>query len=315
MQLNQRAARLCDAAIDDAERLKIDYATLDCGTRLIDCGVHARGGLEAGLFIARVCTAGLADVRLLPAPPEVWAGLSVMVTTDHPVAACMASQYAGWEIKGEKYFAMGSGPMRAAAAREPLFEKIGQRESPDLAVGILESGKLPPDEVCRRIAEQCGVAPAALTLLIAPTSSQAGTIQVVARSIETALHKLADLDFDLSVVEGGLGTAPLPPVAGNDLEGVGRTNDAILYGGEVTLMLRCDDAQIEEVGPRVPSSVSPDYGSPFLSIFEQYDHDFYRIDPHLFSPAEIRFVNLATGHSFRYGHKLPRVIHESFAMR
>jgi len=51
---------------------------------------------------------------------------------------------------------------------------------------------------------------------------------------------------------------------------------------------------------------------PFAQIFEQHDRDFYQIDPHLFSPAVVRLANLDTGQSFKFGHTLPRVIHESF---
>ena len=106
----------------------------------------------------------------------------------------------------------------------------------------------------------------------------------MARSVETALHKLHVLGFDLSRVVSGLGKAPLPPVASDDLVAIGLTNDAILYGGQVTLSVRGDDDSIAEIGPRVPSSSSPDHGRPFGEIFSRYNNDFYRIDPLLFSP-------------------------------
>ncbi len=258
---------------------------------------------------------GLGRVDLVPAVAELVSGLAIIVVTDHPVAGCMASQYAGWQIAREGFFAMGSGPMRAAAGKEPLLDKIGFREQPEVAVGILESRKFPPDEVCQDIARACGVAPEKLTLAVAPTASLAGSVQIVARSVETALHKLSELGFDLARVASGAGLAPLPPVSANDLQAIGRTNDAILYGGEVTLWVRGDDASLEAVGPRVPSGASPDYGQPFAAIFERYGRDFYKIDPHLFSPAVVTLANLDTGNAFRFGHTLPRVIHESFDIR
>lgn len=312
MQLNQRAAELCDGLVAEAERLRVTITTCESGARLIDCGITAAGGLEAGLAMARICMAGLGQVQLVPAETELWQGPAVQVTTDHPTAACMASQYAGWQVSEGKFFAMGSGPMRAAAGREELFEKIPGREQTDVAVGVLETAKIPPPEVCRDIAKRCGVEPDRLTLLFARTASQAGTLQVVARSVETTLHKLLELGFDLSRVESGLGTAPLPPVAGDDLAGIGRTNDAVLYGGQVTLWVRGDDASLEQIGPKVPSCASADHGRPFAEIFEQYDRDFYKIDPHLFSPAVVMLANLDTGRLHRFGHTLPRVIHQSF---
>jgi methenyltetrahydromethanopterin cyclohydrolase len=152
-------------------------------------------------------------------------------------------------------------------------------------------------------------------LLLAPTASLAGSVQVVARSVETALHKLFELGFDLSRVESGYGTAPLPPASADDLVAIGRTNDAILYGGEVTLFVRGDDASLESVGPKVPSGASSDHGQPFAAIFERYHRDFYKIDPHLFSPARITLSNLDTGRTFSFGRTVPRVIHESFDLR
>jgi methenyltetrahydromethanopterin cyclohydrolase len=204
--------------------------------------------------------------------------------------------------------------MRAAAGREPLFASIGYRETTDVAVGILESDRMPPDEVCLDIAGKCGVPPERLTLLVAPTTSLAGTIQIVARSIETALHKLQELKYDVQRVQSASGLAPLPPVASDQVTGIGRTNDAIIYGSTVTLYVRDDDSRIQDTGAQVPSSASSDHGEPFARVFERYQHDFYKIDPHLFSPAVVTFVNLNSGRSFRFGATMPDVIQESFGV-
>jgi methenyltetrahydromethanopterin cyclohydrolase len=205
--------------------------------------------------------------------------------------------------------------MRAACGQEKIFDAIGHRERPARAVGVLEAAKLPPADIVERLAHDCGVAPAQLTLLVAPTASQAGTVQIVARSVETALHKLHELQFDLARVESGWGVAPLPPPAADDLTGIGRTNDAILYGASVMLWVRGDDASLQAIGPGVPSSASPDHGEPFGEIFKRYDHDFYKIDPSLFSPAVVTLANLDTGNSFRFGRLLPEVLHRSFGSR
>jgi methenyltetrahydromethanopterin cyclohydrolase len=171
---------------------------------------------------------------------------------------------------------------------------------------------LPPDDVCAKIAEQCKVPPAAVTLVVARTASIAGTFQVVARAVETALHKLHELGYDLKNVASALGTAPLPPIAADDMTGIGRTNDAVLYGGEVTLWVRDDDARLAEIGPRIPSSASPDCGEPFSAIFERYGRDFYKIDPLLFSPAVVTLVNLSSGRPQRFGKLRPDVLQQSF---
>jgi methenyltetrahydromethanopterin cyclohydrolase len=209
---------------------------------------------------------------------------------------------------------MGSGPMRAAAAREELFDKLPWDESPDAVVGVLEASTLPRDAVVEYLAERCGVEPSGVTLAVAPTASLAGTIQVVARSVETSLHKLFELDFDVRRIVSGFGTAPLPPVAKDDLAGIGRTNDAILYGGRVTLWVTGDDESLEDIGPKVPASSAGGYGKPFIDIFREADHDFYKIDPMLFSPAEIVFHNIETGSMFHFGEVAPAILRQSFGV-
>lgn len=312
MNLNHRAAALCANLADDAQRLRIHLHRRDSGALVVDCGAHTAGGLEAGLLLARVCLADLADVAIATAA-DPWP--VVRVRTDHPLLACMASQYAGWEIKGDDFFGMGSGPMRAAAAREPLFEHLGYREKSSACVGVLESGQLPDDDLCLDVVAKCEVDPAKLTLLVAPTRSLAGTVQIVARSIETAMHKLHELGFDLHRVESAVGDAPLPPPAKNDLAAIGRTNDAILYGGRAVLYVRGDDASLQEIGPKAPSSASKDYGRPFAEVLKAYNHDFYQVDPLLFSPAVVTLANLDTGNSYRYGEVNEAMLAKSFGLK
>lgn len=309
--LNERANRLADTLAETAAELRIGVHRT-AGARVLDCGVRAEGGLRAGLGLARVCMADLADVSLLAGKVAGVPVPLVQVTTDHPVAACMASQYAGWQVSVGKFFAMGSGPMRAVYGREELFDQIPGRERSAVAVGVLESRKLPDELVVQHLGEQMKLPAAKLTLLTAPAASVAGTIQVVARSLETALHKLHELNFDLSRVVSGFGTAPLPPVASGEIEAIGRTNDAILYGGRVVIWVRGDDASLEEIGPRVPASASADYGSPFSAVFERYGRDFYKIDPMLFSPAQVVFCNRDTGRAHVFGRLAPDVLRRSF---
>ncbi|HEY1602216.1 MAG TPA: methenyltetrahydromethanopterin cyclohydrolase [Pirellulales bacterium] len=310
MNLNQRAASLCQRLIADAERLRVNVSHVGEAT-VIDAGIQSRGGLEAGLAVADVCMAGLGRIGIEPTS-SVWPGPAISVATDHPIAACMASQYAGWQIAEGNFFAMGSGPMRAAAGKEELFARLGHRETTLDAVGVLETRKMPSPEVIAYLAAACQVSPDRLTLLVAPTASQAGGLQIVARSIETALHKLHEIGFDLTRIESGFGVAPLPPVAVDDLAAIGRTNDSILYGAEVTLWVRGSDEDLIAIGPRIPSNSSEDHGQPFRAIFERYERDFYRVDRHLFSPAVVTLINLDSGRTHRFGTLLPEVIQQSF---
>ncbi len=104
-------------------------------------------------------------------------------------------------------------------------------------------------------------------------------------------------------------------MAADNLTGIGRTNDAVLYAALVTLWVHGDDDSLQTIGPQVPSHASRDYGRPFAEIFDDYERDFYRIDPLLFSPAEVHFVNLDTGRMFRFGKPQPQVLEKSFLGR
>lgn len=305
--LNARAWTLCDEMAREASRLRVRVFREPGRMRLLDCGVEAEGGLEAGLRLAEICLAGCGHAQLASGT-ETLPWPQVVVHTDQPVLACMASQYAGWQLAAEGFFALGSGPMRAAAGREALLTQLGYRERPARVVGVLETAHLPPPAVGEKIAAACGVRLTDVTLAIARTSSLAGTIQVVARSVETALHKMHTLGYDLTRVRSGLGSAPLPPVAADDLTALGRTNDAMLYGGEVTLWVRDSDDALRQIGPRLPSAASAAFGQPFLQLFEQAGRDFYQLDPLLFSPARITLVNLSTGRTFRFGELRPDVL-------
>jgi methenyltetrahydromethanopterin cyclohydrolase len=322
ISINERAVDIVQRMIADAEPLGLAVTRLSNGTTVVDAGVNVPGSLEAGRRFAEVCLGGLGEVRFCqlafsetgfsgknpvssgPITGDVWLP-AMTVSVSHPPVACMAAQYAGWALRVKsaqgKFFAMGSGPARALYASEPLFEQLGYRDQADVAVLALEGRTLPPEEAAEKVAEKCAVSQDRLYLLIAPTASLVGSVQVAARVVETGLHKMLEVGFDIGTVLSGLGTCPLAPIAEDDLHAIGRTNDAVLYGGRAWYTVRTDDAQIEEVIEHLPSSASRDYGTPFYELFQRYDGDFYQIDPLLFSPAEVSINNLSSGRTFRAG--------------
>ena len=314
MSLNRRALSVVETLLSQAEEFRIAVHTIEGGGRFVDCGIQARGGLLAGIELARVCLSDLARISIVPGELSGRMIPQVQVVTDHPIRACLASQYAGWAIQDGKYFAMGSGPMRAAAGARRSMTRSASANRPMTIVGVLETRKPPPPAIFAKIAAACRVEPAEVTLLAAPTASLAGGFQIVARSVETALHKLTELKFDLTRIVSAHGTAPLPPVADNDLAAIGRTNDSILYGAQVILYVTGDDASLESIGAQVPSSASHDYGEPFAAIFARYHNDFYKVDPHLFSPAVVSLQNMETGKVHSFGRLDPDVLVRSFGL-
>jgi methenyltetrahydromethanopterin cyclohydrolase len=312
LSLNDRAAALADALAADADAARVAVTTLPNGTRLIDCGAQAAGGLEAGRRFAEICMAGLGTIAYGPLVLEGRWLPALTVTTDRPAIACLAAQYAGWRLDRDGYFAMASGPGRALIRAEELYDDLDWNEQASAAVLCLETREPPPAEVADFVAQRAGVPASALTLLFAPTASVAGGVQIAARVVETALHKLHEVGFDVRRVLVGYGSCPLPPVAGDDMEAIGRTNDAVLYGGQVHLTVEADDDALRELVERLPASASPDYGEPFGKVLKDADFDFYAIDPLLFSPAQIRLTSVASGRSFEAGGVNLEVLERSF---
>jgi methenyltetrahydromethanopterin cyclohydrolase len=137
-------------------------------------------------------------------------------------------------------------------------------------------------------------------------------VQVAARIVETGIHKMHEVGFDIDTVRSGFGSCPLAPVAGDDLTAIGRTNDGVLYGGRAWYTVQTDDERVESVIEQLPSDSSKDYGTTFGDLFQRYDHDFYKIDPLLFSPAEITITNVTSGRTFRAGGVNPELVRQAF---
>ncbi len=319
ISVNKRAAAIVQQMIDDSEALDIKLKRLLNGTTLLDAGIEVSGSLEAGRLFSEACLGGLGQVSFTQRTyhsresgrnSSFWLP-AVAVNVQTPHLACMASQYAGWAVKHEKYFAMGSGPARALFAGEDVYRKLDYRDEAETAILMLETRELPREETAVFLSEKCKVKEDRLILMVAPTASLVGSIQIAARSVETGMHKLMELGFDVRKVKTGTGLCPLAPVASDDLVAIGRTNDAILYGAQVFLAVQADDDELKILIDRVPSSSSRDYGTLFRELFQRYNGDFYQIDPMLFSPAQVEINNLASGRTYRAGQLNPSLLQSS----
>jgi len=301
ISVNERAIVILQQMMAQAEVLGVAAQTLSNGATVIDAGVKVPGSFAAGKLFAEACLGGLGEVGFTQLSyGDFWLP-GVGVRVEHPAIACMAAQYAGWAVKRGKFFAMGSGPARALYAGEELFEHLSYRDQSEVAVLLLEGRKLPDEEVAEYVAGKCGVDAANLMLAIAPTASLVGSVQVAARVVETGLHKMTELGFDVEQIVAGFGTCPLAPVASDDLKAIGLTNDAVLYGGQAYYAVQTTDEALEAIIAQIPSSASKDYGRPFYELFQAYGGDFYQIDPLLFSPAEVIINNLSSGKTYRAG--------------
>jgi methenyltetrahydromethanopterin cyclohydrolase len=312
--VSSAAAKLVEGIVAEASALRCSVTVGGAGERLIDLGANVPGGLEAGRRLAEVCLGGLGTVSLNTSSGLKRWPLAVTVHAANPVIACLASQYAGWQITEQEsgFFALGSGPARALSRVEALYKDLGYVDHYSKASLVIEGDKAPPASVARSIAAACGVQPANLTILYAPTGCMAGSVQIAARVLEVALHKAHELHFPLEHIEDGIGTAPIAPPVPDFMKAMGRTNDAVIYGGRVQLFVRGNNEASEQLAKQLPSSTCAAYGEPFADIFAAAGGDFYKIDPMLFSPAEVIVSNLDTGSSFHAGELAPDVVDKSF---
>lgn len=312
ISVHQYSAPLVAELIANAPALGCAVSTHESGATIVDAGIQVPGGLEAGRIIAEICMGGLGSVALQHVPQFAHWPLSVVVTAKQPVIACLGSQYAGWALSHEKFFSLGSGPARAIAQREEVFKEIDYRDQGTQTVLVLETDKVPPVEVIEKVARDTGLAANKLTFILTPTRSLAGSLQVTARVLEVALHKCHTLHFDLNAIVDGYGVAPIPAPSPDFIVGMGRTNDAILFGGFVQLFVNTDDAAAEQLATQLPSSASKDYGRPFAEVFKAVNMDFYQIDPMLFSPAKVSVTNLQSGRTFFAGQFNEVLLNQSF---
>jgi len=300
--INLLSQPLVDALISDAKALNLEVTKHSSGATIVDA---KQGDIESGRRIAEICMGGLGQVELSPASnaqvKSFGADYVVRSQAQKAVLSCLGSQYAGWALQHEKFFSLGSGPARVLAQREDLFKELEITEVAEKTSLVLETDKVPPTEVIEKVARDTKIRPENLTFIITPTTSIAGTTQIVARVLEVALHKVHTLHFALSDVIDGFGTAPIPPVSADFITAMGRSNDAILFGGHVHLNVRGTDRAAKELADMLPSSASKDYGKPFAEVFRGVNMDFYQIDPMLFSPAQVTITAIETGNRFMAG--------------
>lgn len=318
ISVNKGAYKIIDEIIENKERLQVDVINIGDAT-VIDMGVKAKGGYDAGIKLGEVCLGGYATVTF----DSINFGEVIMpaltVSTNQPTVACLGSQFAGWRInrKEEKFFGMGSGPARALAVKEKeLFELICYTDISDVAVIVLETDQIPTEPVMNYIASNCNCTLENTYALIAKTASIAGTVQIAARIVETGIHKIHELGFDPKKILYGYGTTPIAPIGKDDMKSMGMTNDAIIACGSVFLNIKSDeDDDIEGLIEKIPSSTSKDYGKPFYKIFKEANWDFYKIDPHLFAPAVITINDMRTGKTYQRGKLDFDLLKDSFGIK
>jgi methenyltetrahydromethanopterin cyclohydrolase len=310
--VNTLAGEIVDRLVAGAARYRVAVSRGSLGELLIDAGAKVPGSVDVGLMLTEICMGGLGKITLSHSPGASKWPFWLTVSSNDPVVACLASQYAGWSLSHEKFFALGSGPGRAQARVEKLFEELSYKDHADRVTLVLEGDKPPPKEVVEKVAAKSNLSPEKVAFVYAPTHSLAGGVQVVGRVLEVALHKAHELHFPLENIVDGIATAPLSPPHPDFVKAMGRTNDAIIYAGRAHLFVKGPASAAKDLAEKLPSFNSRDYGQPFADIFKAYEYDFYKVDGSLFSPAEALVTAVETGETFRAGQINEELLNKSF---
>ena len=319
VSVNLEAKKTVDQMIEKADMLGIAVSKLENGSTVIDCGVNVLGSFKAGELYTKVCLGGLAEVGIsIPGDlSENFAIPSVKIKTSFPAISTLGAQKAGWSVSVGDFFALGSGPARALALKPAeTYEAIGYKDDADVAILTLESDKLPGADVADSIASDCGVSPENVYLLVAPTASLVGSIQIAGRVVENGTYKMLEfLKFDVNKVKHAAGIAPIAPVSPDGLKAMGKTNDAVLFGGRTYYYIESEEGDdLEAVAEKLPSSSSEGYGKPFYDVFKEAGFDFYKIDKGMFAPAEVVINDIRNGDMFRAGSVNVDLLKKSFGL-
>ncbi|NIM44121.1 MAG: methenyltetrahydromethanopterin cyclohydrolase [Nitrososphaeria archaeon] len=317
ISVNKKAYKLVQRAIEESDELAIEVEKHPSGATILDAGIQAPGGYAAGRLLTLICLGGLGDASVASMSYGDITLPTIHVETDYPAIATLGAQFAGWRIKAGKYFAMGSGPARALSLRpKELYEKIEYRDEADQAVIVLETDASPTSEALEYMSDKCGVETKNLYVVVAPSSSLTGSVQISGRIVETGIHKLTELGFDPKRILYGYGYAPIAPVHPKAAKAMGRTNDALYYGGAAYLSVDYEnDEELSELVAKAPSSTAREYGKPFYNILKDADFDFYKIDPNLFAPALVSVNNIKTGSTYEAGSINVEVLNKTMGIK
>lgn len=327
IKINELTLKLVKKIIDRSEYFKAEVIKYNNGATILDM---TNASWNGGKLVSEICMGGLGTVDFSSYNLDGHFLPSVSVYTSHPIISCMASQLAGWNLKLKKevekdgvmkkkkvFESLGSGPARAKSKVEKLFDEIDYKDDSDCAIIVFETAKLPNEEVMTIVAEKCGVATNNTFALFAPTACLTGSIQVAARIVETGIHKLHEIKFPLDVIKDGFGIATVAPIAKDDLEAMGRTNDSISAAGMTYYTIEVEKEKQDEIFDllkKAPANTSPSYGKPFIETFKAANYDFYAIDPGLFAPAVYTVTNLKTGKSITAGEINHAILKESYKL-
>ena len=126
--VNRLAWKKAEDLINNQEYYGVKVSKTSVGATIIDAGINAPGGYQAGIALTEICLGGAGQAKIDFKRYGDYEVPSVIITTDYPAVAALGSQFAGWRIKDGDNIAICSGPARALALKpKDLYAELISR--------------------------------------------------------------------------------------------------------------------------------------------------------------------------------------------
>ena len=301
LSVNRGAMTLVTELIERADELQIEITTTTAGATVIDMGQRVPGSWEAGRLYAEITMGGLGSVSFGDFELGGQRLRSVLVSTEHPLEACWVAQKHAGRRPGDPHDVILAGPAKALLVpTDPSVARAGYQETHRQAVAPLQLERSVTDDDIAWLARSCQLAPRDIFVLVAPTPSLVCAVQVAARSVDNAMHRLHSAGLELGAVESLQGSAPVPPQVNDELTALGRINDSLMYGSRVHAEVR-HSGDLLAVATQVASQPPANRGRPFLDIFAAANNDFHNVSLDVYCIAEMSITDVASGNSATAG--------------
>ena len=222
VSVNEQSLKVVKEMMQREDSLDIDVIELKNHITIIDTGVNVKGGFKAAEYVTKAALCGFGEAKTIMAKYGSMHLPAVVAYTDLP--AIIAISYYVWpevmhppHVKTDEYSAWVSGPGKALKQKpEKVYAKLDYKDEGSVAVLLVQPrGKQLPDEsVAEKLANACGINPENLYLLVTPTNSIVGSVQVSARTMEDGFWRLTEyygISYDR--VEEIMTLTPIAPVS------------------------------------------------------------------------------------------------------
>lgn len=315
ISVNERAVALAEKMIHDPEYYKVKIHRI-ASAYVIDAGVEAAGGYEAAKLVTEILFGGLNKVTIDIFPEKIDDVYydSVHVHSDRVVLQQAACNISGWELRPGKFAPVLAGPGRCVARKPGDWLESYSDYSDKYHRGVLtvEKGTMVSEEEVLDLIEATGLDAEDVIIIVAASGSTVCSVEVAARILEQTLHRLKEENFNLDAIVEAHGFCVIPPVVKDDLIAMGRLNDVLMYGGQSTFTVDCEDSEIEAVINHITTDKCSEYGRSFKEIYQEHGCDFYQVPMEMYSPAKVLIINQRTGRNFKAGKFNLEVLAKSF---